>query len=137
MPDYETSQHDVLVIGAGGAGLRAAIEASAAGVSVGLICKSLLGKAHTVMAEGGTVRAADLDLVASDAAASLNIQDARRSAERSVIDRAIAQVNGNISKAAALLGVSRPTLYNLIEDHGIVVHHARDLHVAHDKGRKA
>ncbi len=53
MPDYETHEHDVLVIGAGGAGLRAAIEASAAGVSVGLVCKSLLGKAHTVMAEGG------------------------------------------------------------------------------------
>jgi succinate dehydrogenase / fumarate reductase flavoprotein subunit len=53
MADYETHEHDVLVIGAGGAGLRAAIEASAAGVSVGLVCKSLLGKAHTVMAEGG------------------------------------------------------------------------------------
>src|SRR4030081_660964 len=52
MAEYETFQHDVLVIGAGGAGLRAAIEASAAGVSVGLVCKSLLGKAHTVMAEG-------------------------------------------------------------------------------------
>src|SRR6476620_3354137 len=51
MPDYETIHHDVLVIGAGGAGLRAAIEASAAGVSVSLVCKSLLGKAHTVMAE--------------------------------------------------------------------------------------
>src|SRR5207244_191593 len=48
---------DVLVIGAGGAGLRAAIEASAAGVRVGLICKSLLGKAHTVMAEGGIASA--------------------------------------------------------------------------------
>jgi succinate dehydrogenase / fumarate reductase flavoprotein subunit len=47
----------VLVIGAGGAGLRAAIEASAAGVKVGLICKSLLGKAHTVMAEGGMAAA--------------------------------------------------------------------------------
>ena len=57
MPDYETLQHDVLVIGAGGAGLRAAIEASAAGVSVGLVCKSLLGKAHTVMAEGGIAAA--------------------------------------------------------------------------------
>jgi succinate dehydrogenase / fumarate reductase, flavoprotein subunit len=54
---YETHSHDVLVIGAGGAGLRAAIEASAAGVSVGLICKSLLGKAHTVMAEGGVAAA--------------------------------------------------------------------------------
>src|SRR5262245_54891569 len=50
--DYQTHEHDVIVIGAGGAGLRAAIEASAAGVSVGLVCKSLLGKAHTVMAEG-------------------------------------------------------------------------------------
>jgi succinate dehydrogenase / fumarate reductase flavoprotein subunit len=57
MPDYQTFQHDVLVIGAGGAGLRAAIEASGAGVSVGLICKSLLGKAHTVMAEGGIAAA--------------------------------------------------------------------------------
>src|SRR6187455_2613638 len=57
MPDYQTVQHDVLVIGAGGAGLRAAIEASASGVSVGLVCKSLLGKAHTVMAEGGVAAA--------------------------------------------------------------------------------
>jgi len=57
MADYETFTHDVLVIGAGGAGLRAAIEASAAGVRVGLVCKSLLGKAHTVMAEGGIAAA--------------------------------------------------------------------------------
>src|SRR5262245_23775806 len=57
MADYETHEHDVLVVGAGGAGLRAAIEASAGGVSVGLICKSLLGKAHTVMAEGGIAAA--------------------------------------------------------------------------------
>jgi succinate dehydrogenase / fumarate reductase, flavoprotein subunit len=59
MPDvkYETHEHDVLVIGAGGAGLRAAIEASAEGASVGLVCKSLLGKAHTVMAEGGVAAA--------------------------------------------------------------------------------
>jgi succinate dehydrogenase flavoprotein subunit len=54
---FETLDYDVLVIGAGGAGLRAAIEASAAGVKVGLICKSLLGKAHTVMAEGGVAAA--------------------------------------------------------------------------------
>jgi succinate dehydrogenase / fumarate reductase flavoprotein subunit len=53
MADYETIEHDVLVIGAGGAGLRAAVAASGAGVKVGLVCKSLLGKAHTVMAEGG------------------------------------------------------------------------------------
>jgi succinate dehydrogenase flavoprotein subunit len=54
---YDTHEHDVLVIGAGGAGLRAAIEASAAGVRVGLVSKSLLGKAHTVMAEGGIAAA--------------------------------------------------------------------------------
>ena len=54
---FETHEYDVLVVGAGGAGLRAAIEASAAGVKVGLICKSLLGKAHTVMAEGGIAAA--------------------------------------------------------------------------------
>jgi succinate dehydrogenase / fumarate reductase flavoprotein subunit len=57
MAEYQTHEYDVLVIGAGGAGLRAAIEASAAGVKVGLICKSLLGKAHTVMAEGGMAAA--------------------------------------------------------------------------------
>src|SRR6476659_1632453 len=57
MPEYETFDYDVLVIGAGGAGLRAAIEASSAGVRVGLVCKSLLGKAHTVMAEGGIAAA--------------------------------------------------------------------------------
>lgn len=57
MEKFETHKHDVLVIGAGGAGLRAAIEASALGASVGLVCKSLLGKAHTVMAEGGVAAA--------------------------------------------------------------------------------
>jgi succinate dehydrogenase flavoprotein subunit len=55
--DHQAFEHDVLVIGAGGAGLRAAIEAAAAGVRVGLVCKSLLGKAHTVMAEGGVAAA--------------------------------------------------------------------------------
>jgi succinate dehydrogenase / fumarate reductase flavoprotein subunit len=63
-PGLETHEHDVLVIGAGGAGLRAAIEAAARGASVGLVCKSLLGKAHTVMAEGGV--AAALANVAQD-----------------------------------------------------------------------
>ena len=57
MAEYQTHEHDVLVIGAGGAGLRAAIEAAHSGASVGLICKSLLGKAHTVMAEGGVAAA--------------------------------------------------------------------------------
>src|SRR5688500_9697271 len=53
MDSYDTFQHDVLIIGAGGAGLRAAIAVQQAGLSAGVVCKSLLGKAHTVMAEGG------------------------------------------------------------------------------------
>jgi succinate dehydrogenase / fumarate reductase, flavoprotein subunit len=57
MAQYETHSHDVLVVGAGGAGLRAAIEAASNGARVGLVCKSLLGKAHTVMAEGGVAAA--------------------------------------------------------------------------------
>ena len=57
MAGHQERECDVLVIGAGGAGLRAAIEAAAAGASVGLVCKSLLGKAHTVMAEGGVAAA--------------------------------------------------------------------------------
>src|SRR5712691_10688383 len=57
MDTYETHEYDVVVIGAGGAGLRAAIEASAAGGKAALVCKSLLGKAHTVMAEGGIAAA--------------------------------------------------------------------------------
>ncbi len=57
MAEYETHEYDVIVVGAGGAGLRAAIEASAQGVKTALVCKSLLGKAHTVMAEGGIAAA--------------------------------------------------------------------------------
>jgi succinate dehydrogenase / fumarate reductase flavoprotein subunit len=57
MPEFKTHAYDVLIIGAGGAGLRAAIEAAAPGVKVGVVCKSLLGKAHTVMAEGGVAAA--------------------------------------------------------------------------------
>src|SRR5437764_5463023 len=57
MAEYETHEYDVVVIGAGGAGLRAAVEASALGVKTALVCKSLLGKAHTVMAEGGIAAA--------------------------------------------------------------------------------
>jgi len=55
--EYETHDHDVLIIGAGGAGLRAALGALAQGARVGVVCKSLLGKAHTVMAEGGIAAA--------------------------------------------------------------------------------
>src|SRR3954464_15029999 len=65
--------HDVLVVGAGGAGLRAAIEAKASGADVGLVCKSLLGKAHTVMAEGGV--AAALRHVASDDSWQIHFRD--------------------------------------------------------------
>lgn len=62
MEAYDTFEHDVLVIGAGGAGLRATIAAAQAGLDVGVVCKSLLGKAHTVMAEGGVAGAlANLD----------------------------------------------------------------------------
>ena len=57
MLEHRSFEYDVLVIGAGGAGLRAAIEASARGGRVALVCKSLLGKAHTVMAEGGIAAA--------------------------------------------------------------------------------
>ena len=57
MPEFQRFSYDVLVIGAGGAGLRAAIEAGASGATVGVVCKSLLGKAHTVMAEGGIAAA--------------------------------------------------------------------------------
>ncbi len=57
METYETFEYDVLIVGAGGAGLRAAIAAREAGCTVGMVCKSLLGKAHTVMAEGGVAAA--------------------------------------------------------------------------------
>src|ERR671930_270978 len=57
MSEYEMHEYDVVVVGAGGAGLRAAIEAAAKGARTAIICKSLLGKAHTVMAEGGIAAA--------------------------------------------------------------------------------
>jgi len=57
MSKYETHEYDVVIVGAGGAGLRAAIESSASGAKTALVCKSLLGKAHTVMAEGGVAAA--------------------------------------------------------------------------------
>jgi succinate dehydrogenase flavoprotein subunit len=57
MSDFETHSFDVVVVGAGGAGLRAAIEAARRGARTAIVCKSLLGKAHTVMAEGGIAAA--------------------------------------------------------------------------------
>jgi succinate dehydrogenase / fumarate reductase flavoprotein subunit len=57
MTEYESHEFDVVIIGAGGAGLRAAVEAQAMGLKTAVVCKSLLGKAHTVMAEGGIAAA--------------------------------------------------------------------------------
>jgi succinate dehydrogenase / fumarate reductase flavoprotein subunit len=74
--DFTTIRTDVLVIGAGGAGLRAAIEAAEAGVQVDVVCKSLLGKAHTVMAEGGI--AAALGNVDPDDNWQVHFQDTMR-----------------------------------------------------------
>ena len=79
MAEYETHEHDVLVIGAGGAGLRAAIESSAQGADTALICKSLLGKAHTVMAEGGI--AAALGNVWPEDSWKVHFRDTMRGAE--------------------------------------------------------
>ena len=73
MTEIPRREYDVLVIGSGGAGLRAAIAASAAGAQVGLVCKSLLGKAHTVMAEGGV--AAALGHVAPDDSWQVHFRD--------------------------------------------------------------
>jgi succinate dehydrogenase / fumarate reductase flavoprotein subunit len=73
---YEVHDHDVLVIGAGGAGLRAAIAAAEAGADVGIVCKSLLGKAHTVMAEGGM--AASLANVDSEDSWQVHFADTMR-----------------------------------------------------------
>ena len=76
--ELETHDHDVVVIGAGGAGLRAAIEASALGARTALVCKSLLGKAHTVMAEGGIAAALGNVDAADDWQIALPGHDARR-----------------------------------------------------------
>src|SRR3954471_6949554 len=73
---YETHDYDVVVVGAGGAGLRAAIEASANGAKTALVCKSLLGKAHTVMAEGGI--AADLRNVWKEDGWDVHFRDTMR-----------------------------------------------------------
>jgi two-component system NtrC family response regulator len=72
------------------------------------------------------VTAPDLDLVAPEVALSLDLREARRRAERDAIEMALAHAEGNISKAAKLLGVSRPTLYDLVQEHGIAVK-LRDL----------
>jgi two-component system NtrC family response regulator len=77
-------------------------------------------KRAVVMCEGATVQAEDLDLAVSKAPlASLNLAEARRAAERHVITRALAGADGNISQAAELLGITRPTLYDLLKEHGL------------------
>ncbi len=89
---YETREHDVLIIGAGGAGLRAALEALAQGASVGVVCKSLLGKAHTVMAEGG-IAAAMANVDATDNWKT-HFRDTMRGAPFSTARRAATFCNG-------------------------------------------
>jgi two-component system NtrC family response regulator len=91
-------------------------------------------KRAAVMAEGSVVRAADLDIVAPETPPLLNLHEARRLVEREVIERALVHAGGNISKAATLLGVSRPTLYNLIDEHAIPAHRSRDLYTEQAKG---
>ena len=76
LSDIQTVEHDVIVIGAGGAGLRAAVECGAQGLRTGLVCKSLLGKAHTVMAEGGC--AAALGNVAPQDSWKIHFRDTMR-----------------------------------------------------------
>src|SRR5947199_23182 len=98
MADYETHEHDVLVIGAGGAGLRAAIEASAAGAEVGLVCKSLLGKAHTVMAEGG-IAAALANVDERDGAAGALGYERERGRFKIFRAKAIVLATGGIGRA--------------------------------------
>jgi len=78
-------------------------------------------KRAVVMCEGTIVSALDLELAVPETTLSLNLGEARRRAEKSTVQLALAQTNGNVSRAADLLGVSRPTLYDLIKDHGIPV----------------
>jgi two-component system NtrC family response regulator len=76
-------------------------------------------KAAVIMAEGKFVTAEDLSLAVSDEAPVLNLRSVRQKAETDAIRQALIRSMGNISKAAELLGITRPTLYDLIEKHGI------------------
>ena len=105
--------HDVLVIGAGGAGLRAAIEAQAAGCSVGLVCKSLLGKAHTVMAEGGV-------------AAALRHVDDRDSWQTHFHDTMLGGKMLNNPRMAELHALEAPARVRELEEWGAVFDRTRD-----------
>jgi succinate dehydrogenase / fumarate reductase flavoprotein subunit len=105
--------HDVLVIGAGGAGLRAAIEAAAAGASVGLVCKSLLGKAHTVMAEGGV-------------AAAFGHVDDRDSWQTHFRDTMVGGKMLNNARMAQLHALEAPARVRELEQWGAVFDRTRD-----------
>jgi len=91
-------------------------------------------KRAAIMAEGALVTAPDLDLAGTAVGPSLNLRDARRRAEREVIEQALLQSEGNISKTAGLLGVSRPTLYDLLGEHGLA-RPATDMPVSVTKER--
>ena len=106
-------QHDVLVIGAGGAGLRAAIEAASMGASVGLVCKSLLGKAHTVMAEGGV-------------AAALGHVDDRDSWQTHFRDTMVGGKMLNNVRMAQLHALEAPDRVRELEEWGAVFDRTRD-----------
>jgi two-component system NtrC family response regulator len=77
-------------------------------------------KRAVVMADGAAISAADLELAAIELPnGSLDLREARARAERGVVQMALAQTNGNLSRASKLLGISRPTLYGLLEDLGL------------------
>jgi succinate dehydrogenase / fumarate reductase flavoprotein subunit len=113
IPAADRHQHDVLVIGAGGAGLRAAIEAAALGASVGLVCKSLLGKAHTVMAEGGV-------------AAALRHVDDRDSWQTHFRDTMVGGKMLNNVRMAQLHALESPARVRELEQWGAVFDRTRD-----------
>jgi len=111
--NYQSFEYDVLVIGAGGAGLRAAIEASAAGCKTGLVCKSLLGKAHTVMAEGGI-------------AAALATVDSRDSWKQHFVDSMIGGNLANHWRMAQIHAQQAPDRVRELEKWGAVFDRTSD-----------